>query len=256
MIAALFADVGRRRRGDHRLQRRHHEHVLSAVAPREAGRVTADLVHPPAVPVLAVAQGIALTARLEAPRPVGQLARAAGARLPHPGLRHDLAAVDPAAVQIEPADVEQLARRHQHVVAAEVDALRIGGPRRQREAERPGQRGVGELSRAHAGGPREDRRQQVRVAGAVVHRHTGRREHRARQRVVHPVAARHPGAVLPAARAFEARPHREQVFDGDAPLCGVGRARRKVGGDGRADTGNQPAFDGDADEGRDHALRR
>ena len=85
----------------------------------------------------------------------------------------------------------------------------------------------------------------------------GAREHRARQRMPHPVAARHPRAVVAIAGALEPRPHRQQVLDGDLALA---RVRilcqlRKVRDDRRVDIRDQAAIDGDADERGDDALR-
>ncbi len=88
------------------------------------------------------------------------------------------------------------------------------------------------------------------VARAVLHFPSGRREHRARQRMPHPVAARYPGAVIAIAGALESRPHGEEVLDGDLALA---RIRflcqlRKVLDDGSGHRGDQAAVDGNADK--------
>ena len=115
-----------------------HEDVLAAVAPREAGVVAADLVHPPAVAVLPIAHRIEPADRH---RSAGSPGRRLRARPSHDCSTHDSGTICCAAgaspVQIQLAEREHLPRRHQHVVAAEVDALRIARPLREREAERP-----------------------------------------------------------------------------------------------------------------------
>ena len=58
-----------------------------------------------------------------------EFARASFAGLPHPRLGNDLPAAGTAAMQIQLAELQHLARRHQHVVAAKIDALRIARPR-------------------------------------------------------------------------------------------------------------------------------
>ncbi len=97
----------------------------------------------------------------------------------------------------------------------------------------------------------------MRVARVVVHLFAGRALHGAREQVVNPVGAAHPGTVT-AVGFDEARAHRQQVFNGDRALARIGARRdevRKVGSDRRADARQKLAVDGDADQRGDDALR-
>src|SRR3712207_230270 len=114
MVAALVAHRGRGGRDDDEIEVVEHQDVLTAVAPREAALAAGEVTHPPSVAVGLI--GIE-------PGAAKSLARGAD-----PGLRHDLASVLPAAVQIELAYLQHLRRGEQHLVAAEVDALRIARP--------------------------------------------------------------------------------------------------------------------------------
>ena len=199
--------------------------------------------HPPAVAVLPAAE----------PRP-----RPRDCRLADPLARdHRHAVARPAATK-ELADREHRPRRQSHLVAAQVDALRIAGPRRQRDAERPREMTPAELQGAHAGGARQDCRQQVRAAGAVDHRTARPGDQRPGQRVPHPVPAPHPAPVVAVRRRLKARPHGEQVPDSDGPpgRFGFGQLVREEVDDRLIDAFQVAAVDGDPDQDRDDRLRR
>jgi hypothetical protein len=57
----------------------------------------------------------------------------------HPGRGNNLPAVGAATIKVQLAERQHLPRSHLHVVAAEIDALRILRPARQRDVERRGQ---------------------------------------------------------------------------------------------------------------------
>ena len=104
---------------------------------------------------------------------------------------------------------------------------------------------------------RQDRREDVRRAGAVLHRRPRIADHRPVKRVAHPVRAGHPGAVFPP--LVDSSPDRivSRCSMVIACLRGSGSfATRKPADDRLVDTRNQLALDGDADERRDDALRR
>jgi hypothetical protein len=159
--------------------------------------------------------------------------------------------------QVQLADREHLLRRHQHLVAAEINALRILPPPREAEAERPGEGLLSELPRAAARDAREDRREQVRAARAVLHLGARLADDRLREDGAHPVAAAHPRAVILAARRLQTRPHRQEILDRDRLLARIRILPQlgKVGGDRDLDALDQAFLDRDADERRDDALR-
>src|SRR5687767_2485633 len=235
-----------RRRHDHEIERRHDEDELAAVAPREVHIVRARAADPPAVAVLLVAPS--------------------GSGAPHPGavdpcFRYDLRTVRrPPAVQVHDAERHHLARRHPHLISAEVDPLSVPRPRAERNAERAGEETFAKAMRARPRRAREDRGQQMRAARAVDHRATRAplRHHRPVERVSHPVPARHPVAVVVEARGLEPRAHRQQILDRDRALAGVEVARRvrQQLADRLVHVPNLPASDRDPDERRDDALRR
>lgn len=100
--------------------------------------------------------------------------------------------------------------------------------------------------------------EKVRVAGAVFHFGTGRGFQLPRQRVAHPVLARHPGAVIAAARGLEPGTHGQQFLDGDRAPCWVAIPAQQLGevrDDRFANVRDVLLLNRDADERRDHALR-
>src|SRR5688500_14673410 len=109
MAPAIFSHGGRGRRDDHEIQAGDDEDVLAAEAPREVRAMAAQLAHPPPVAVF-----------LTAPEGAGP----GDERAIDPRLRHHLASLDPAAIEIELPERQHLPWCQQHVVAAEVDALR------------------------------------------------------------------------------------------------------------------------------------
>ena len=130
------------------------------------------------------------------------------------------------------------------------------GQRARRDAERLRQRVLRELPRAGAGHLGEDRREQVRAAGAVLHRACRLAHDRLPKRVAHPVAALHPCAIVAAARRLQPRPHRQQILDGDRLLPAIGIAAQlgEVRDDRLPHALDEAAFDRDADERGDDAL--
>src|ERR1041384_476236 len=85
MPAPLLPDVRRCCRHNHRVEVGHDEDVLSAVAPREAGVVTPELMDPPRVAVLPVAHRI--DELVAAGETAGALTGAEFARAPFTRLR-------------------------------------------------------------------------------------------------------------------------------------------------------------------------
>src|SRR5262245_46652226 len=138
--------------------------------------------------------------------------------LVNPLPRNELPIADAAAVQVELAELDHLARRHQHLVAAEVDALWILRPLRKTETERSGQLLLRELPRAFLRRLGEDRRQQVRRPGAVLDARAGLVDKWAPQHEANPVRALHPRAIAPPARRLQTRSHRQKIFDRDLAL--------------------------------------
>src|SRR5690606_9491081 len=119
--------------GHHQIQVPDDEDVLSAIAPGEPDVMTRHLAIPPAIAIVASLPAWGLRADLQ--------------RLIHPLPRYDLIARGSvtdairrhAAVGIHLAEGEHLPGRHLHVVAAEVNALGIGGPVGHAETHRSGQ---------------------------------------------------------------------------------------------------------------------
>src|SRR5213594_1890431 len=105
MLAGQVADGWRRCGDDDEIEVGHDEGVLPAVAPGETRAVSCQLTHPPAVAV-----------ELIAPPRLGPRDE----RGIHPLRWYDLPAVGAAAIQIQLAKRQQLPRRQQHVVAAEI----------------------------------------------------------------------------------------------------------------------------------------
>ena len=174
-----------------------------------------------------------------------------------PGLGDDAATVDLAAEPVHLAEAQQSAGREQHVVAAEVDALRITRPGRDRDAQRLAQPLAGEVVGAAARGAGQDGGHQVRAAGGIDHPAAGVVVERTGQGVAHPVSAGHPGAVVLARGAAEAGLHRQQIADGDALQARIAIGRQ-VGaqdrGDGLIRPLQHPAFNGDAGQGGEDRL--
>jgi hypothetical protein len=99
----------------------------------------------------------------------------------------------------------------------------------------------------------------MRAAGAVVHRRARIGQEGTVQRVLHPVAALHPCAVVPVARGLQARTHRQQIFNRDLLLARIDfrvAQRGKVVGNRLPHALDLSALDGDPDERGDYALRR
>ena len=190
-------------RHNSQVEARHEHDVLTAEAPCVIRLPSSHIAHPPAVAVFAAAD----------PRPPARLERVVDECL-----RQDLPAVHLSAVAIHLAECQHLARRHHHLVAAEVVALRIAHPWRQGEAQRLRERLLRERERALSRRLREDRGKEMGVAGAVDHLRTRRRQERLRQGMTDPVRALDPRTVVPAARRLEPGPHRQKVLDGDGPL--------------------------------------
>ena len=99
---------------------RHNIEHLPAIAPGVIDGMAAHVLDEPAVAV-----GIAGERRGRARRP-GFL---------DPALGHDALAVDGSAQAVHLAEAQQGAGRQGHLVAAEVDALRVAGPGRKRDVE-------------------------------------------------------------------------------------------------------------------------
>ena len=149
MAAPLLADVGRRGGDDHQIAGRGRRTRTGRRSPRRSTSRGRRCRGPTSRSRTCGRASDRAADRAEAARPRRQLARAALGTIGPP--TRSGTTCRPLArprLQIQLAEREQLARRHQHLVAAEVDALRIARPRRQREAERPGQRVVGEPPRA------------------------------------------------------------------------------------------------------------
>ena len=193
MGAAVVADRDRGCGRDDEVEGRHDEDELAAKTPGVVRRHAGHLANPPAVAVelLAPTRAAARHERLRDPAsPARPGSRCAAPRL-----------------QIELAELHHLPWRQQHVVAAEVHPLWILRPARERKPERLRERLLRELPRADARRLRQDRRQDVRVPGAVLHRRARGAFERACQGVPHPVRALDPRAVVPVARRGQARPH-------------------------------------------------
>jgi len=94
--------------------------------------------------------------------------------------------------------------------------LRIGCPLGEREPQRLRELLLGELPRAHRRNLCQDGREQMRAPGAVFHPRAWRIDALAAQHVLHPVLAWHPCAGVAAARGLQARPHGQELGNGDA----------------------------------------
>src|SRR6185503_14570616 len=154
---------------------------LAAVSPREMVPHTAGLSRPPpeAIPVSIPWRGRELLQRAV-----------------DPCSRQDTLSVVHTALEIPRAEGKHVARPDVHVVPAEVDPLRISHPWAQVDAEWRGEIASRIRIGAHARGARDDRRQQVRIAGTVDHRAPRSGLHGSTQGVAHPAPAVDPRAVV------------------------------------------------------------
>src|SRR5688500_13031232 len=130
MIAALGAHHSGRGRHRDQPELAVDGRVPPAIAPGKTTLPAREITLPPAVAVSLIG--------------VEPRSSPAGARRLDPRRRQDLSIAAPAPIEIELAERQQLPRRHQHVVSAEVDALRIAGPPAQRGAEPTRQRRLSE----------------------------------------------------------------------------------------------------------------
>src|SRR5688572_3965967 len=124
MILPLAGCVRAGSRHDYEIQVGNDENELPPIPPRVKRFVTGKLANPESVAVLAIAAPARSTYAV--------------IRLVDPRLRNHLPFAHPPIALVELAEADHLARRHQHVVTAEVDALRILRPLRETEAERLG----------------------------------------------------------------------------------------------------------------------
>ena len=121
VLPSPFARRRHRGRNYHQLETRHGEDKLAAMSPGIMDRLPAQSIDPPAVSVVATAPA-RLSARLE--------------RFFDPIRRDDLFFLQPATVEVELAVSEHGSRSQMHVVAAQVNPLRVADPRADRNAKR------------------------------------------------------------------------------------------------------------------------
>src|SRR5687767_10593388 len=133
MVPAVAGHIRARCGHDDEIEVGDDEDELTAVPPRIERFVTAEAADPESVTVLPVA------APPRSPHAI--------VRFFDPVARNQLAIAAAAAVFIQLAEPNHLARRHEHVVAAEIDALRILRPLRQCEPKRLGELLLRELPR-------------------------------------------------------------------------------------------------------------
>ncbi len=114
MRSAVAARDAARCRDHDEVEIARDQNELAAVAPGIGGRHAGHIAHPPSIAIISAALSSGLDARRQ--------------RLVHPGFGDDLVTVGPALVEVQLAEGEHLPRRDLHVVAAEIDAVRVGWP--------------------------------------------------------------------------------------------------------------------------------
>ena len=143
-----------------------------------------------------------------------------------PVLRHHLPSCCAPACRIGGPEGQQGSRAHRHLVAAQIDALRVAFPAGDPKARDRVQPVARQIQRGPARDAGQDRRHQMRRGGGILHPAAGLPGKTGTQRHPHPVAAGDPAAVIRSRLPFQSRLHRQQVAKRHTRQARVGFGRQ------------------------------